>query len=426
MHVRLSRITQFRRETKLLLLASGVLAISFFGIQMLLKVLYVLRLGYGLEFVGLFNATGALTYMAMSLPAGAAASRFGIQRTMIIGCVVTVFGMAMLPMTEVLPASAWDGWLILSQVILTVGYALFGISAVPALMAASSPENRNDAFAMSGVLRGLGTFVGTLFGGLLPGLFALAFGLGLDDPSPYRYALWISALLGMVALPPLLKVGRLESTEPGEATSAGGTFPMLPVALVAGYVALSHGGGATCQSLCSAYMDTDLKMSVAAIGLVTAIGQFVAMMAPMVGPHLARQRGNGWILVVTALGVGLFLAPLALVPTGTAASIGRVGVLALSALQLPALQIFQMELVAVQWRSMAYGAASMAMGLGFGVMSLAGGYIAALWGYSWLFMIGVGLSVASAVLLHAGLRVPALRVKPPAPIHVSPTPSELT
>jgi len=59
----------FGRDVNLLLLATGILAISFFGIQMLLKILYVLHLGYGPAYLGMFNAAGALGYMAMSLPA---------------------------------------------------------------------------------------------------------------------------------------------------------------------------------------------------------------------------------------------------------------------------------------------------------------------------------------------------------------------
>ena len=69
------------------------------------------------------------------------------------------------------------------------------------------------------------------------------------------------------------------------------------------------------------------------------------------------------------------------------------------AIWMPAFQVFQMERVDSRWRSLAYGAVSMAMGLGFGSTSLAGGYIIAAWGYRSLFLIGVGLSLAGATLM---------------------------
>jgi MFS family permease len=89
---------RYGRDAKLLIAVSGVFAISFFGIQMLLKVLYILRLGYGPEYVGLFGASSALAYMAMGLPSGALGSRIGARKIMLLGGVLTVLGMAILPL----------------------------------------------------------------------------------------------------------------------------------------------------------------------------------------------------------------------------------------------------------------------------------------------------------------------------------------
>ena len=63
-----------------------------------------------------------------------------------------------------------------------------------------------------------------------------------------------------------------------------------------------------------------------------------------------------------------------------------------------------MELVDRRWQSLAYGAASMAMGLGFGTTSLAGGYVIAAWGYRSLFLVGAGVAVVGTVVLWVTLR----------------------
>ena len=86
------------------------------------------------------------------------------------------------------------------------------------------------------------------------------------------------------------------------------------------------------------------------------------------------------------------------------AAVGRLGVLALLAMWMPALHVYQMELIETRWRSLAYGAVSMAMGLSFGSASLAGGHIIAAAGYRTLFLLGAGLSTAGAVLMWAILR----------------------
>ena len=54
---------------------------------------------------------------------------------------------------------------------------------------------------------------------------------------------------------------------------------------------------------------------------------------------------------------------------------GRLGVLVSMAVWLPTLQVYQMENVEESWRGLAYGALSMAMGLGFATISYTGGVV---------------------------------------------------
>ena len=50
-------LSQLNPSAKLLIATSGMLSVSFLGIQMLLKVLYMLRLGFGTEYIGWFLAS---------------------------------------------------------------------------------------------------------------------------------------------------------------------------------------------------------------------------------------------------------------------------------------------------------------------------------------------------------------------------------
>ena len=412
LHPARSTFSKFGRDVNLLLTATGILAISFFGIQMLLKILYVLRLGYGPAYLGMFNAAGALGYMAMSLPAGALGTRLGLKRAMFIGVTVSMFGVAMLPFAEFVPLQAQPSWPILSQLILSGGYAMFSINLVPALMATTTEKNRNSAYALSSTLRGLGTFVGTIFGGLLPGIFAVLIGQSVDTPGPYRLALWLGAAFGLVALFPLARIRSVESDEdvveidpvsekcvPSAAHGVvdrlrllqPGRQRNLPVFLqrLYGYrvdaLAARHRPDHRCRSvfrhLCAA-----------------------------VGPRLAARHGNGWTMMMTTLGSALSLLPLILIATWYGAGLGRFGTLMLGAMWMPALQVYQMELVGRRWRSLAYATISMAMGLSFGVISYAGGYVAAGWGYESLFTMGMVLSAMGAAMMWGILKKPALMI----------------
>jgi predicted MFS family arabinose efflux permease len=84
------------------------------------------------------------------------------------------------------------------------------------------------------------------------------------------------------------------------------------------------------------------------------------------------------------------------------------GVVALSAIWMPALQVFQMEMVDAQWRSVVYGAVSMSMSLSFTSVNLGGGYLIAAAGYRSLFMAGALLSAVGGALM-LGIQREAMR-----------------
>ena len=409
-------LSHFTLDARMLLVASAISAISFFGFQMLLQPLYLLRLGFDLSYLGLFSAVGSLTYMVMSLPSGALGSRFGDRNTIIVGGLCTVLGMALLPLVEFVP-TPWRGFMpLLGQAFLSGGWALYGISMVPALMLVTTPENRNRAYALSGMLRGLGTFGGTIVGGLLPALFAFLLGSTVDDPAPYRYALWIGALLGFGGILPILRMTRPTRTiERVQQADDHVPFPIWPTVLLILHVYLGNSSVAVCQTFCSAYMDTDLRLSTAVIGLITGAGQFVGMFSPLVAPRLASRYGNGWTLMVTTAGSALSLLLMALGGNWIAVGVGRMGMLALSAMWMPALQVFQMEMVATRWRSLAYGILSMGMSLTFTSVSFGGGYMAERWGYQSIFLLGVGLSLVGSLLMLGMRRSPQLLAEPVSP-----------
>jgi len=255
---------------------------------------------------------------------------------------------------------------------------------------------------MSSALQGIGTLVGTVGGGALPGIIAHLTGRTKVDPLPYAAALLIGALAGLLAIPPLIKVkgGQRPATGAHEAARRG-PFPLIPVAAMVVYVFLRHAGWTTCQAFCSPYMDTELRLSTTTIGIVTGIGQVAAILVVFVIPRLAERWHHGWIVASSTAILAVSLLLLALVPHWVAVAVGLLGVQVAASLWLPALQVFQMELVPDAWRAIAYGALTTAMGSGFGVMSLFGGYFIDRQGYQKLFQLGVGLSVAGTLLMAA-------------------------
>jgi len=401
---RIVTLPSFKRDAKLLIATSGIFAISFLGIQMLLQVLYVLRLGHGPRYVGLFTSTGAFTYMGMSLISGALGRRLGMRRTLLLGGTTIVIGMTALPATEFVPLQARGLWPIVSNVLLTAGWSMLNVNLVVTLTAATEKRHRNDVYALNNALIGLGTFLGTMFSGALPGLFANALQQSLDVPGPYRSALWVGAGFAALGLIPLILTQPVNPIASSRQPGARGAFPLLPVALMVVYVCLRHAGWATCQVFCKAYMDTILHLRTSSIGLITGAGQFLAILASLLTARLAARHGNGRILVTSTLAVAIGLIPLGLFSHWTAVAVGQLCILITSAIWLPALQAFQMERVDSEWHSLAYGSISMAMGLGFGSTSLLGGYLIEAAGYRTVFLVGAMLSTVSTGWIWAVLR----------------------
>ena len=399
MRIRSLAVSELSRDAKLLIAISGIFGVSFFGITMLLRVLYLLRLGYGPQFVGLFNAVGSLGFMAMSLPGGALGGRFGVRRTMLAGAVITVLGLVLMPLAEFFPAPVQGPWLITWRVGASMGWSVLSVNLVPLLIAVTRPESRNKACSMNSAARGMGALIGSLVGGMLPSLFAHVAGQTLGDPGPYRWGMWVGAAISLIALVPVALCRDENLAPPGRQSGSARAILSLPVVLLIAHAYVSHAGWAICQAFGSAYMDTELLLPASSIGLIVSAGQCAGILAALLTPRLASRVGNRWVLTITTLGMAISMVPLGLVRHWSAVVLAQLGIVALSAVWMPSLQVYQMELVQPQHRPLVYGVASMAMSLSFTTVNLGGGYLIRVAGYRPLFLVGALLSAAGGLLM---------------------------
>lgn len=366
---------------------------------MLIRTLYLLRLGFDTAYLGSYLATGALAYMGMGIPSGTMGSRFGTKNIMRIGGLISLLGMGMLPLTEMVPISLRASWPYVGQLVQISGWSMVNVNLVPALMGTTSTWNRHSSYALASGLRELGSFLGSLVGGLLPGIFGLFSGASLDDPGPYRSALWVSIVTWVIALIPifLIRSGGTASRQKDQPVK--GTLPILPIALMFLYVYIRQASWASCQSFCNPYMDQALRYSSATIGTITAFGQIVAIGASLLLPSLLKKRNAGWMLITATVGLGISLLLLALSSHWVVVTLGRLGVLVTMAMWLPTLQVYQMEIVEESSRGIVYGAMSMAMGLGFATMSYTGGFVIESYGYGAIFIVGACISGVAVIIM---------------------------
>ena len=383
----LQAFKDLNRDVRLFMVSVVVSGVCYMGLYFLLINLYLLRLGYELEFIGVFVSTGAFSFAVFSLPAGMAGRRFGSRRPMLLGMGVLMLGLGALSVAAWVPAGWRSAWLIFFCGLRELGHAFYMVNTPPYLMGATTAAERDFAFSLRATLTPVAAFLGSLIGGVLPRASAFFFGWAEDDPANYMAPLMLSSLLllpGLVAVW-LIREVATETAEPGER----GAMPlglMAAIAAVSGLFIIAASAG---QSFYNIYMDTALGVPTYLIGAVASTGQLLTAVTMLAAPALMARWGHGGTFVRMGLGLSLSLLPMVLVPHWLAAGASVVGVAALMSLSFTALAIFHQGLVPVGWRPAMSGASMMAMGVGWGIVSSGGGYFVATWGWVPFFLLGI-------------------------------------
>src|SRR5688572_23718422 len=125
-------LRDLNRNVLLYLAATALLGFAFDGgVFSVLFNLYLLRLGFGPEFIGQVAASGLLAFSLASLPAGSMGERWGYRFMMVLGLVMIVSGGILLPLAELLPTH-WIGPNIIALYILMfAGLGFYFVNAVP-------------------------------------------------------------------------------------------------------------------------------------------------------------------------------------------------------------------------------------------------------------------------------------------------------
>ena len=403
-----STLGRFSRNARLYLVSAGLMGFTVFGgIYSLLRSLYLLRLGYGPEFIGLVSAVAMLGWALACLPAGAVGRRLGSRRAMILGLGLATLGYFLWPFAEWVPAGGRSAWLVLTYLFSDLAIALYDVNTGPFLMDATTPEERDHVFAVQAALWPIAGFLGSLIGGILPGLFAAFLGTTTQDPATFRYPLLLAgASLGIGALAMYASresQGSAGSVQDGIPTPVRlGVAPYRIMAFLGVVVLLGGMGEGAARTFFSVYLDAGLHTPTAYIGSLAAIGQLLAAPAALVMPIAARRWGHRRVFLWGSVGMALSLLPLILVPHWGAAGLSYMAMIALVSLTRPAVSVYLMNVIPVAWRPTMSGVYTMAIGLSWSAISFGGGYMIAALGYPLFFLASAVLTGAGALLF--GLR----------------------
>jgi MFS family permease len=390
-------------DARLYLLTSIIVGLTVLpGIPSVLLNLYLLRLGYGPEFVGVLSGVASLGFALSCLPAGALGERWGVRRAMIAGLAVAALGYIAMPLGELVQGLMQQAWLGASRLLVVWGLALFFVNSRPFVMAVTRDEGYTHVFPLRAALQPLGGFLGALVAGLLPGLLASAAHLTLEHPMPYRYPLMLSGVLLIPGIWIMRQTRRLDAVGPaGNKTQQQGAAASVAwgVILILALVSLCRGVGLGAMwTFFNVYMDSALKVSTSLIGSLRSVGQLLGVALALLTPLVVSRWSNSTTYVLGVLGMAGSMLLIATVPVWEVAGLGSLGMSGLSAVTLSTINVYQMEIIAARERTTMSGVTSMAMGLSRSAVSLGGGFLVSAMGYSAIFGLGAGVMALGGLI----------------------------
>jgi MFS family permease len=394
---------QFNRNVRLLFGLTACIGFGYMGVHAVLLNLFLVRLGFGPEYIGKVHGTLLLLVTLFSFPAGWLGRRFGSRSMALVGTAIAV-AYGLIPLSGYITISNRSVFILVSIGIFGIGTTLVLANIPPFIMGNTTPEERNRVFASYGAVLAFFAFIGSLVAGLLPGLFAAAFGFELTDPHAYGIALHgVPLVFGLGSMLMLLTKRTDAADEPKQTPRR--TKAPVTIMLTFALLDLLVFGSIRCAIVFfNVYMDVRLNAPTALIGVMASLGQILAALSALLMPVLAKKLGRyrSLILVITVIIAGLLI--LAFVPLWLAAGLGFSLIILVIEVYKALFSVQSQEMVSQEWRAVMSGTASAARGLGSFFLVYGGGYIIVEAGYKALFTSGAALALLGLVLLTVRLR----------------------
>ena len=379
------------------------------GISAVLLNLYLLRLGYGTEFIGTLNSAGLFVFALVSLPIGAV-QRLSSKRMIQIGLVVSLLGLVGLPLAEFMTAEkeTLSVLLIAFRIMSMIGLSCYFVHQIPFAMEITKPAWHSRILALTMAMFSLAAFIGSWVGGLLPEWFGILLDLPLTDPRVFQLPMLFATLVVVPALianwlisdSPVDEVAEESETNPlneSESTNQSSFRNWRAiiglVALIIVIRALQTSGVGVMLTFSNVYFDDFLNVPTSRIGFISGLGRLLGVPISLTIPWLVGRFGN-FKLVIISLGlIAALIIPIALIPSWPIAAIALISINSMGSLRYLAFISFTMSLVTEKQRSLISGAGEMAIGAGFATSSFIGGYLISWYGYRVLFLFGATVTI---------------------------------
>ena len=383
-----------RRDVRLFLFGGLLMGIMAAFVQLLLN-LYFKQAGLGEGFIGRVLSMIAFGSLAAAIPSAYLVSRYKIKTALlhstILLCVFFV----------IISTSKWQ-WLVLAAgFCLGLMQSVKNVASAPIIMRETSERERTLVFSLNFSTWVVSGIIGSLLGGWLHDAML---SWTHNDIQSYQIALIIAAILGFAAIIPFSMM-KSHAPNPGDAEKAFSFVSLkqkrgLFTKLMLPYFVLGAGAGLIIPFL-NLYFRNRFSLEPSRIGVYFSILQVFTLIAVLIAPILKRKMGFIRTVVLTEILSIPFMTLLCFTNNLSLAFWAFLFRGALMNMGGPVSTSFMMEAVNKEDHGLINSLSSLAWTSSWAISAQVGGSMIERHGFIGVFLLAIGLYVASASLYFA-------------------------
>lgn len=311
--LRVNSLRTFQPNAGYFLLLSFLMAFAQSIFNLVLN-LYILKLGYSLDFLGSLGALPGLSAAVLAIPLAILCSNTSARKSLLISVMLGIAAMSGLALftgkAPLMIFSALNG----------AATAVFSITAFPLMARNSDESDRQRLFSFQFAAYMTAAFTGNLAAGWLTGLWSRLFCGGIEGVMAYRLTMLSACALLIAASWPALKIRESRPIDKSDGKSFSGIDFSAALVVFAPQLLIGFGAGMIMPYL-NIFFKTSFTLGIASLGLCMSLMPLAMAAGGLMGPWLVKKQGRVRAMItlqslsipfLAAMGFSGFIVPVVL------------------------------------------------------------------------------------------------------------------
>jgi MFS family permease len=334
-------LTNFSTNARMYL-AFNFLTSLYIGMASVIFNLYIIKLGYNEQFLGLIISATMIATGVFAFPAAQVCDRIGSKKSLLVSCILSSI------VSFLLYILTGQEWLLLLSLLSGIVSTVPTIIAAPFMVENSTADDRIYLFSFNFALFVVATVMGMAIGGYLPQVWSAMFGVNGGSILSFRYTLYASLAVSLVSIVPLFflkekKKVCVEAPKLGTMLrELAGSNVVKRLVTISCLIGL---GAGLIVPFFNVYFSKMLSASTGQIGLIFALAQASMAVGAMAVPFMVSRIGKVKTVSLTYLMSIPFLIVLAISTNLYVAGAAYVLRMLFMNMSVPISNSFSMEIV---------------------------------------------------------------------------------